>query len=77
MRFMLALFFSIFLSYVKVQVTSITNYYCDQNNAAVQFTLTSSSHTAWQPVLNCSLQQCNASSNNNGSCRSSLTPCFD
>ncbi|CAF4102004.1 unnamed protein product, partial [Rotaria sp. Silwood2] len=77
MQFIIVLFFSICFAYVKGQTTTVPNYYCNENKATVQFTLSSSPHTAWQPILNCSLQQCHVSSNNNDSCRSSSTPCFD
>ncbi|CAF3023835.1 unnamed protein product [Rotaria sp. Silwood2] len=62
---------------VSGQTTSVPNYYCYENNDSVQFTLSLSSHSAWQPTLNCSLQQCNTSFNDNSICRSSTTPCFD
>ncbi|CAF4568623.1 unnamed protein product, partial [Rotaria sp. Silwood2] len=58
------------------QTTSVTNYFCNESNAMVQFTLTSLSHSAWEPTLNCSLQTCNISLNASN-CLSSLTPCFD
>ena len=58
------------------QTTATPNYFCNQNNNTVEFTLSWSNHSAWNPTSNCSLQQCSGSSNNN-SCRSSLTPCFD
>ncbi|CAF1943851.1 unnamed protein product [Rotaria magnacalcarata] len=52
--------------------TAVPNYYCN----AVEFTLSSSDHSASKTTLNCSLQKCNVSSNEN-TCRSSTTPCFD
>ncbi|CAF1439522.1 unnamed protein product [Rotaria magnacalcarata] len=52
--------------------TAAPNYYCN----AVEFTLSSSDHSASKTTLNCSLQKCNVSSNEN-TCRSSTTPCFD
>ncbi len=57
------------------QMTQASQYFCSINNSSVKFTLSSSSHSAWQPSLNCSLTLCNVSSNN--ICRSSGTPCFD
>lgn len=53
------------------------NYHCNENNNTVQFTLSLSAHSAWEPTLNCSLQQCHVSLNNNNNCRSHSTPCFD
>ncbi|CAF3684658.1 unnamed protein product [Rotaria socialis] len=52
--------------------TAAPNYYCN----TVEFTLSSSDHSASKPTLNCSLQKCNVSSNEN-TCLSSTTPCFD
>ncbi|CAF1272497.1 unnamed protein product, partial [Rotaria sordida] len=57
MPFVIALFFGIFFSCVKGQITPGSNYYCNENNAVVEFKLSSSPHSAWQPILNCSLQQ--------------------
>ncbi|CAF1535531.1 unnamed protein product, partial [Rotaria sp. Silwood1] len=59
------------------QTTLAPNYYCNENNNAVEFTLSSSPHSAWQPTLSCSLPQCDASLNDNNKCRSSSTPCFE
>jgi len=59
------------------QTTQAPNYSCNQNNDIIEFTLSASSHSAWQPTSNCSLQQCYLSSSNNNSCQSSATPCFD
>ncbi|CAF4416677.1 unnamed protein product, partial [Adineta steineri] len=60
------------------QTTQLPNYSCNENNVSIQFTLSSSSHSAWNPTSNCSLQQCNVNlTNNNNNCRSSSTPCFD
>ncbi|CAF1089298.1 unnamed protein product [Adineta steineri] len=79
MRSIIALLFIIFLSSVKGQTTQLPNYYCTENNVSIQFTLSSSSHSASNPTANCSLQQCNVNLNNsnNDNCRSSSTPCFD
>ncbi|CAF3037009.1 unnamed protein product, partial [Rotaria sp. Silwood2] len=77
MQFTTALFFCIVFSYVQGQTTTVSNYYCNESNNAVQFTLSSSFHSAWQPTLNCSLPQCNLSSNDNNNCLLSLTPCFN
>ncbi|CAF1054681.1 unnamed protein product [Adineta steineri] len=54
------------------------NYSCINNSSGnVTFALSWSSHSAWNPTLNCTLQQCLIIFNNNSSCRSSSTPCFD
>ncbi|CAF1002660.1 unnamed protein product [Adineta steineri] len=58
------------------QTTQLPNYSCSENNVSIQFTLSSSSHSAWNPTSNCSLQQCNTSLNDNNNCLSSSTPCF-
>ncbi|CAF1551299.1 unnamed protein product [Adineta steineri] len=77
MRSVTVLFFIIFLSSIKGQTTQLPNYSCSENNASIQFTLSSSSHSAWNPTSSCSLQQCNTSLNGNNNCLSSSTPCFD
>ncbi|CAF1477256.1 unnamed protein product [Rotaria sp. Silwood1] len=77
MRFVIVLFFNVLFSCVQGQTTIAPNYYCNDNNDVVQFTLSPSPHSAWQPTLNCSLQQCNTSSNDNNNCRSSSTPCYN
>ncbi|CAF3896181.1 unnamed protein product, partial [Adineta steineri] len=59
------------------QTTQLANYSCSENNVSIQFTLSSSSHSAWNPTSNCSLQQCDISLNGNNNCLSSSTPCFD
>ncbi|CAF1124332.1 unnamed protein product [Adineta steineri] len=59
------------------QNTQLPNYSCSENNVSIEFTLSLSSHSAWNSTSYCSLQQCNVDSNNNNSCRSSSTPCFD
>ncbi|CAF4077108.1 unnamed protein product, partial [Adineta steineri] len=60
------------------QTTQLPNYSCSENNVSIQFTLSSSSHSAWNSTSNCSLQQCNVNLTNNiNNCRSSSTPCFD
>ncbi|CAF0858351.1 unnamed protein product [Adineta steineri] len=59
------------------QTTQLPDYSCSENNVSIQFTLSSSSHSAWNSTSNCSLQQCNVNSNNNNNCLSSSTPCFD
>ncbi|CAF4327001.1 unnamed protein product, partial [Adineta steineri] len=72
------LLFIIFLSSVRGQTTQLPNYSCSENNVSIQFTLSSSAHSASNPTSSCSLQQCNVNSTtNNNSCRSSSTPCFD
>ncbi|CAF1238732.1 unnamed protein product [Adineta steineri] len=59
------------------QTTQLPNYSCTENNVSIQFTLSSSSHSAWNPASNCSLQQCNTSLNDNNNCLLSSTPCYD
>ncbi|CAF3996795.1 unnamed protein product [Rotaria magnacalcarata] len=59
------------------QTTVAPNYYCYEKEDVIQFTLSSLPHSAWQPTLNCSLQQCNESPTDNNNCRSSSTPCYD
>ncbi|CAF1034358.1 unnamed protein product [Adineta steineri] len=59
------------------QTTQLPNYSCSENNVSIKLTLSSSSHSAWNPTSNCSLQQCNTSLNGNNNCRSSSTPCYD
>ena len=59
------------------QSTLVPNYYCVESNDTVEFTLSPSTHSAWEPMSNCFLQQCLLSVNNNNSCRSSTTPCFE
>jgi hypothetical protein len=63
------------LDYLSLgQSTQSPTYTCDQNDLTIQFTLSFSSHSAWDYASNCSLSQC---MNNNNSCRSSSTPCFE
>ena len=57
------------------QTTEAPNYSCAATDAT--FSLSSSSHSAWQPTSNCTLQQFNVTFTNNGNCRSSPMPCFD
>jgi len=52
-----------------------SSYTCDQNDLTIEFSLSSSSHSAWDSSSNCSLSQCN--SNYNNTCSLSPTPCFD
>ncbi|CAF1493318.1 unnamed protein product [Adineta steineri] len=59
------------------QTTQLPNYSCSENNVSIQFTLSSSFHSAWNSTSNCSLQQCNTSLNGNNNCLSSTTTCFD
>jgi hypothetical protein len=59
---------------VIVQTTQSPEYSCNSDNSMITFTLSSSSHSAWNSLSNCSLSQCTS---NNNSCRSSQTPCFD
>lgn len=59
------------------QTIPVPNYSCNNSNDTIIFTLSSSSHSAWNPTLICSLQQCHLSSSNNNSCITSSTLCFD
>ena len=59
------------------QTTTAPNYSCNQNNNSIEFTFSWSNHSAWNPTTECSLQQCHGSRNNNNTCGSSSTPCFD
>ncbi len=62
------------------QTTNSANYYCTEDNFTIQFThtSTSTSHSAWDPLLNCSLALCYESLNNSSnSCRTTSTFCFD
>ncbi|CAF4203559.1 unnamed protein product, partial [Adineta steineri] len=79
MQFIIVLFFIISLSSVKGQTTQLPNYSCSANDVSIQFTLSSSAHSASNPTSSCSLQQCNVNltNSNNDNCRSSSTPCFD
>ncbi|CAF4102548.1 unnamed protein product [Adineta steineri] len=77
MRSIIVLFFIIFLSSVTGQTTELPDYSCDENDVSIQFALLSSSHSAWNSISNCSLQQCNISLNGSDNCLSSSTPCFD
>ncbi|CAF1375874.1 unnamed protein product [Adineta steineri] len=63
--------------YAIRQTTQLPNYSCSENNASIQFTLSSLSHSAWNSTSSCSLQQCNTSLNGNNNCLSSSTPCYD
>lgn len=56
------------------QTTESSDYFCVNNNFTVKFTISSSTHSAWEFSSDCSLSLC---SDNNNSCRSSMTPCFD
>ncbi|CAF1576399.1 unnamed protein product [Rotaria magnacalcarata] len=77
MRFAIPSMFIIYFSCVHAQTTVAPNYYCYEKEDVIQFTLSSLPHSAWQPTLNCSLQQCNESPTDNNNCRSSSTPCYD
>lgn len=57
------------------QTTQPPNYSCNQNNNSVGFTLSVATHSAWEPTLNCALQECY--SNFSNSCILSSTPCYD
>ena len=58
------------------QTTQSSNYVCSGNGNSVQFTLSTSSHSAWNPLSSCSVTQCAMNSSGNSTCQSSLTPCF-
>ena len=53
------------------------NYVCTENTSVIEFTLSSSDHSASKLVSNCSLQQCSVDLNYNNSCLLSSAPCFD
>jgi hypothetical protein len=59
------------------QTTAVPNYICGDDSGDVQFTLSVTAQSAWQPLTNCSVPQCNISASNDNSCRSSSTPCFN
>ncbi len=67
-------FYHVIHSYLG-QITNASEYFCSTNDSSIEITLTSSPHSAWEPLSNCALALCNVSSNN--ICRSSETPCFD
>jgi hypothetical protein len=54
---------------------SSSSYTCAQTNFTIQFSLSSSSHSVENLSSSCLFSQ--YSDNNNNSCRSSQTPCFD
>ncbi|UJR24161.1 hypothetical protein I4U23_027127 [Adineta vaga] len=57
------------------QTINALNYSCNKNDIGVGFTLSSSFHSAWNSISNCSLQQCNIYSPNNATyCRLQSTP---
>lgn len=60
------------------QVTTLSPHYsCNAGNIGVNFTLSWSNHSAWQPTISCALQTCNITSMNNNSCSSlQSAPCF-
>ena len=53
-----------------------TQYVCQTNQSSLQWTLYSSSHSAWDPSNSCALSFCNSICSNS-SCRRSQTPCFE
>lgn len=57
--------------------TQSSNYVCQDKNLTVQFSLSTSNHSASNPALNCSLQQCSFTSIDNQTCSLSPTPCFN
>ncbi|UJR07110.1 hypothetical protein I4U23_011398 [Adineta vaga] len=62
---------------LKALTIQSSNYFCQENNISIQFTLSTSNHSASNPTLNCSLQQCNGTSLDNQTCSLSPTPCFN
>ena len=67
----------IYKQFLGQTIEQRSNYYCGINNYGVEFTLTQASHSAWEPISNCSLQQCYTNLNNNNNCHSSVhMPCF-
>ncbi|CAF1435886.1 unnamed protein product, partial [Rotaria sordida] len=77
MQFLIFLSLTIFISNLIGQTIGQSNYFCSANGSDIEFTLSSSSHSAWESTINCFLAQCNVDSSNNNSCRSSATPCYD
>ena len=43
----------------------------------LHFTLSASSHSAWQSSTNCNMSQCPMNASYDNGCRASSTPCFD
>jgi hypothetical protein len=76
--FELSSHFIITIKYYLGQTTEAPHYFCNESNSttAVQFTSYTESHSAWQPVTNCSLPQCSMILNSNYECGSLLTTCF-
>jgi hypothetical protein len=59
------------------QITELPSYSCNVNDFHAEFSLSSSSHSAWEPITNCLLSKCNLNLTNNDNCRSSLISCFN
>ena len=60
------------------QTTETPNYSCSTSGATLTLQYTSSSYSAWDPALNCSVSLCSMNSNNNSSsCLTPSMPCFD
>ena len=59
------------------QTTLLRNYSCHENDISVEFTLSTSTHSASNPTSNYSIQQCNINSTDNNTCSLSPTPCFN
>ncbi|UJR17490.1 hypothetical protein I4U23_004385 [Adineta vaga] len=59
------------------QTTEPPNYVCNEHDNSVEFTTSSSNHSAWDLTSNCFLQEYQKCSHTNNSCRSLSTPCFD
>ncbi|UJR17843.1 hypothetical protein I4U23_004742 [Adineta vaga] len=77
MKFETIVCLSVLFVCIKGQTTQIPNYYCNQTNETVEFTLSSLVHSAWNPMTNCSLSRYIGSSTNNNICQSLSTHCFD
>ena len=60
------------------QTTQSPEAFCSENNLTMRISSSSSPHSAWQPLSNCSLSSCRQNSSRNaGDCRLSSMPCFD
>lgn len=57
------------------QRTQLINYSCSSNSSNIDFSLSNSSHSAWDSTSNCLISRCRT--NENSACRLSPTPCFD
>jgi hypothetical protein len=74
----LSLNFIIIIKKYLGQTTETPYYFCNESNSttAAIFTRYTESHSAWQPLTNCSLPECSMISNSSYGCGSLPTPCF-